>query len=317
MPLKGARPLRSTLKYLPNGSEDLFSQEPFAVARRVRPAGVRLVAMVALFVVVTAFAAGTRAVAGDNPVLSLLFGAVVVVLALLSYAAVVRALEQRPVSELDRTTAVSGLRTGTLVGLGLFSATLAVVALFGGYGTRGGTSVGGVVTYLGMMAGVAVTEELLFRGIVFRLLEELTGTRAALAVSALLFGALHLFNSGATVWGALAIAVEGGLLTGAAYVATRRLWLPIGVHFGWNFAESGLFGTTVSGNEDAPAGLVHGVLSGPDALTGGGFGPEAGLAALLVCAVPTVVFLRAAARRGHLLPRRRSTTAAPTTPPAP
>ncbi|MFD9434831.1 CPBP family intramembrane glutamic endopeptidase [Streptomyces sp. NPDC060002] len=315
MPLKSARPLKSTLKYMPNGSKDLFSQEPFVVSRRVRPAGVRLVAMVVLFVAVTALAAGARAVAGDNPVLSLLFGAAVVVLALTSYAAVVRALEQRPVSELDMTTAVSGLRTGTLVGLGLFIATIAVVALFGGYGTEGGVSVGGVLTYLGMMAGVAVVEELLFRGIVFRLLEELTGTRGALTISALLFGALHLLNTGATVWGALAIAVEGGLLTGAAYVATRSLWLPIGVHFGWNLAESGLFGTTVSGNEDAPAGLVHGVLSGPDALTGGAFGPEAGIAAILVCVVPTVVFLRAAGRRGNFRARRRS-TATPATPPA-
>ncbi|WP_078890186.1 CPBP family intramembrane glutamic endopeptidase [Streptomyces maremycinicus] len=316
MPLKGAGPLRNTREYLPNGSKDLFSQEPFVVSRRVRPAGVRLVAMVLVFVVVTALAAGARAVAGGNPVLSLLFGAVVAVLALMTYAAVVRLLEQRPVSELDPATAASGLRTGTLVGLGLFVATIAVIALLGGYGTEGGVVVGGVLTYLGMMAGVAVTEELLFRGIVFRLLEELTGTRGALAVSALLFGGLHLLNTGATVWGALAIAVEGGLLTGAAYVATRSLWLPIGVHFGWNFAESGLFGTTVSGNEDAPAGLVHGVLSGPDALTGGGFGPEAGIAAILVCAVPTVLFLRAAGRRGHLRPRRRS-TGTPASPTAP
>ncbi|WP_314221778.1 CPBP family intramembrane glutamic endopeptidase [Streptomyces zaehneri] len=309
MPLISARPLKSTLR-------ELFAQEPFAVARRVRPAGVRLVAMAVLFVAVTALAAGTRSAAGDNPLLSLLFGAAVVALALAGYAAAVRALEQRPVSELDPTKAASGLRTGTLVGLGLFTATLAIVALFGGYGTEGGVSVGGAVTVLGAMAGVAVTEELLFRGVVFRLLEELTGTRGALTISAVLFGALHLVNPDATVWGALAIAVEGGLMLGAAYAATRSLWLPIGLHLGWNFAESGIYGTTVSGNEDGPAGLLHGVLSGPDALTGGSFGPEAGIAAILVCAVPTVVFLRAAGRRGHLRPRRRS-TATPTSPTAP
>ncbi|MFD9321186.1 CPBP family intramembrane glutamic endopeptidase [Streptomyces sp. NPDC060053] len=305
MALNNARPLKSTLK-------DLFSQEPFVVSRRVRPAGVRLVAMVVLFVAVTSLAAGARAVAGDDPLLSLLFGAAVVALALTSYAAVVRALEQRPVSELDTTTAASGLRTGTLVGLGLFTATIAIVALFGGYGTKGGVSVGGAVTVFGTMAGVAVTEELLFRGVVFRLLEELTGTRGALTISALLFGVLHLVNPDATVWGALAIAVEGGLMLGAAYVATRSLWLPIGLHLGWNFAESGIYGTTVSGNEDAPAGLLQGVLSGPDALTGGSFGPEAGVAAILVCVVPTVVFLRAAGRRGGFRTRRRSTPTPPT-----
>lgn len=107
------------------------------------------------------------------------------------------------------------------------------------------------------------------------------------------------------MWGALAIAIEAGLMLGAAYAATRTLWLPIGLHFGWNFALSGIFGVTVSGNEDMPAGLLHGVLSGPEAITGGGFGPEAGIFAILVCVIPAVVFLRTAKRQGRLHPRRQ------------
>lgn len=282
-----------------------FSQSPFEPTRRVWAAGVRLGVMVVLFVLVTGVAAGMRAIAGDNPVLSLLFGAAAAVLALTVYAAAVRVLEQRPVAELDTTVARPGLRIGISVGLGLFVATFALIVLFGGYSTKGGVSVGGAVTILGMMAGTAVVEELLFRGVVFRLLEELTGTRGALAISGLLFGGLHLVNSGATVWGALAIAIEAGLMLGAAYAATRTLWLPIGLHFGWNFALSGIFGVTVSGNEDMPAGLLHGVLSGPEAITGGGFGPEAGIFAILVCVIPAVVFLRTAKRQGRLHPRRQ------------
>ncbi|BCL27958.1 lysostaphin resistance A-like protein [Streptomyces aurantiacus] len=282
-----------------------FSQSPFEATRRVWPTGVRLAALVVLFVLVMGLTTGMSGVAGDNPVLSLLFGAAAVVIALTVYAAAVRILEQRPVSELDLGAARSGLRVGVLVGLGLFGATLALVALFGGYGTKGGVSVGGAVTILGMMAGTAVVEELLFRGIVFRLVEDLAGTRGALVVSGLLFGALHLVNSGATVWGALAISVEAGLMLGAAYVATRTLWLPIGLHFGWNFALSGIFGVTVSGNEDLPDGLLHGVLSGPEAITGGSFGPEASIFAILVCVVPTVVFLRTAKRRGRLHTRHQ------------
>ncbi|MEU6033166.1 type II CAAX endopeptidase family protein [Streptomyces tauricus] len=282
-----------------------FSQSPFEPTRRVWPAGVRLAVMVVLFVLVTGLAAGMRSVAGENPVLSLLLGAVAAVLALTVYAAAVRFLEQRPATELDTTTAWSGLRVGVANGLGLFVVTLALIALFGGYGTEGGVSVGGALTVLGMMAGVAVVEELLFRGIIFRLVEELTGTRGAMVVSGVLFGGLHLVNSGATVWGALAIAVEAGLMLGAVYAATRTLWMPIGLHFGWNFALSGIFGVTVSGNEDQPTGLLHGVLSGPEAITGGGFGPEASVFAILVCTVPTVVFLRLAKRRGRLYTRQQ------------
>jgi membrane protease YdiL (CAAX protease family) len=284
--------------------EHQYTQSRFEPTRRVWPAGARLAVLVVLFVLVTGLAAGMRSVAGDNPVLSLLVGAVSVLIALTVYAAAVRFLEQRPATELD-TAAGSGLRVGVAVGLGLFAVTLALIALFGGYGTKGGVSVGGALTVLGMMAGVAVVEELLFRGIVFRLVEELTGTWGAMVISGLLFGGLHLANSDATVWGALAIAVEAGLMLGACYAATRTLWMPIGLHFGWNFALSGIFGVTVSGNDDMPAGLLHGVLSGPEAITGGGFGPEASVFAILVCAVPTVVFLRTARRRGRVFTRHQ------------
>lgn len=61
-----------------------------------------------------------------------------------------------------------------------------------------------------------------------------------------------------------------------AYTATRSLWLPIGLHFAWNFTESGVFGTAVSG-ADGEHGLLRTVLSGPEVLTGGTFGPEASL----------------------------------------
>ncbi|MFJ8939097.1 lysostaphin resistance A-like protein [Streptomyces sp. NPDC102365] len=293
--------------------EHQYAQSRFEPTRRVWPAGARLAVLVVLFVLVTGLAAGMRSVAGDNPVLSLLVGAVSVLIALTVYAAAVRFLEQRPATELDTAAAGSGLRVGAAVGLGLFAVTLALIALFGGYGTKGGVSVGGALTVLGMMAGVAVVEELLFRGIVFRLVEELTGTWGAMVISGLLFGGLHLANSDATVWGALAIAVEAGLMLGACYAATRTLWMPIGLHFGWNFALSGIFGVTVSGNDDMPAGLLHGVLSGPEAITGGGFGPEASVFAILVCAVPTVVFLRTARRRGRVFTRHQLRSAGTST----
>ncbi|MFG2480689.1 CPBP family intramembrane glutamic endopeptidase [Streptomyces fagopyri] len=287
----------------------LRSRTPFKNVRPPRSTGGRLVLMVALFVAATALAAGVRAVAGTNPFLAVIAGAVVALGALKLYVVVVRAVEERAVPELDAARAVSGLRTGTLVGFVLFTATIALIALFGGYGTKGGVSVSGAIAVLGTMAGVAVVEELLFRGIVFRLVEQLVGTRGVLAISGLLFGGLHLVNSGATVWGALAIAVEGGLMLGAAYAATRTLWLPIGLHFGWNFAESGIFGTTVSGNDGTPAGLFHGVLSGPAAVTGGTFGPEASIFAIVICTIPTVLFLRTAKHRGHLYTRSELKTA--------
>lgn len=166
---------------------------------------------------------------------------------------------------------------------------------FAGWG-----SFGGAVAALGLMSCVAVAEELVFRGALFRIVEEIAGTWGALVVSGVLFGVLHLVNPHATVWGAVSIAVEAGLLFGAVYAATRSLWLPIGLHLGWNFAEGGIFGTTVSGSAHGPASLLRATVSGPAALTGGEFGPEAGVVAILVCGVPAVLFLRLAAKRGRI-----------------
>jgi len=152
------------------------------------------------------------------------------------------------------------------------------------------------------MCTVAVTEEVLFRGVIFRLLERRGGTWIALAVSALLFGLVHLVNPGATIWGAVAIAIEAGLMLGAAYAVTGSLWLPIGLHLGWNVTIVAIFGTIPSGSHARDA-LVTATTDGPVWLTGGGFGPEASVIAVLVCSIATAALLVAARRRRRILGR--------------
>ncbi|MBF8184970.1 hypothetical protein ITP53_04310 [Nonomuraea sp. K274] len=78
------------------------------------------------------------------------------------------------------------------------------------------------------------------------------------------------------------------------------LWLPIGLHFAWNFTHAGVFGVMLSGSGTPPQGLLSVTLSGPAALTGGTFGPEASLLALLVCLAPTILLVRRAARTGQI-----------------
>ena len=99
-----------------------------------------------------------------------------------------------------------------------------------------------------------------------------------------------MLNPGATIRSSVAIALEAGVLLGAAYAATQRLWLPIGLHAGWNFTEGSLFGMTLSGNTMG-VGLLRGSLSGPQILTGGAFGPEASIVAVMVCLVAAMYFL--------------------------
>jgi membrane protease YdiL (CAAX protease family) len=247
---------------------------------------------------------GAAAVQG-NPWLTLLIGAATAVLAVLVYAWVVRRTERREPLEVSwdgGARAATG--RGLLIGLAMCGAVIANIALLGGYTVAGLGSVTGMVGLFGFMTAIAVTEELIFRGVLFRIVEQRTGTWIALLLSGVVFGLVHLPNPNATAWGAIAIAIEAGFMLAAAYAATRTLWLPIGLHFGWNFALAGIFAGEVSGNE-ATDGLLDATLSGPTLLAGGAFGPEASGFAVAAGALLTIVFLRLAHRRGRIVPRRR------------
>jgi uncharacterized protein len=249
---------------------------------------------------------GNQAVAAaqGNPWLSLGLGALTAVLGVLVYRWVVGRTELRPVTELARKGAVGEGARGILIGLALFGVVIVNIASAAEYKLDGLGSVTGAVTLFGVMTAAAVSEELLFRGILFRIIEERVGSWIALALTGLLFGLLHLVNPDATLWGAIAIAIEAGGMLAAAYVATRKLWLPIGLHFGWNFAESGIFSAGISGT-DTQQGLLDFEISGPQLITGGDFGPEGSVYSVVWGVLLTIVFMWLAHRRGHVVPRRR------------
>ena len=143
---------------------------------------------------------------------------------------------------------------------------------------------------------VGVGEEIIFRGIIFRQIDERWNTWTALIVSALLFGFIHLPNNGATWWSSLAIAIEAGLMLGAAYKWSGSLWLPIGIHWAWNFTQGNVYVAAVSGNV-AGGSLLEMQPAGPDIITGGPFGPEASIIAVILGTFFTLVFLANRYRR--------------------
>src|SRR6185437_4808442 len=195
------------------------------------------------------------------------------------YILLVRALERRRAVEVRPDAAAAA--TGALLGFGLFSSVFALLWLIGIAGWQGVSAHFDVVPALAGSILAAIGEELALRGGAFRILEDTFGTTAALVGSAALFGLLHAVNPGATAVSTAAIALEAGVLLGAAYALTRNLWLPIGIHFGWNFTEGGVFGTAVSGFA-GNNGVFSVTLAGPTLLSGGRFGPEASIVAVAV-----------------------------------
>ncbi|BCY11442.1 CPBP family intramembrane glutamic endopeptidase [Actinoplanes sp. L3-i22] len=258
-------------------------------------------------VVAVSFGAGQAVGLADGNVwLSLVVGVAAAAIAVLVYYAVVRATEKREVTEVAGRTAASGLLRGALLGIVLFAAVIGNIAVNGGYRITGlGADPVNAVGLAGFMAAAATTEELLFRGVLFRHLERVTGTWLALVLSACAFGGVHLLNQDATLWGALCVAIAGGGMLTAAYIAGRGLWLPIGLHFGWNWAQSAIFGAEVSGN-GAQQGLLASESAGNAWISGGRFGPEASVYTVAAGVLVTAAFLWLARRRGHLVPMRRA-----------
>lgn len=243
-----------------------------------------------------------------NPWLTLAVGVVAAALAIPVYRWVVRKTERREITELAWDGAGAKTGIGVLTGVVMFGFVIVNIAFLGYYHVDGIGTPSGAVGLFGFMAAAAVTEELLYRGVLFRIIEGWTGTWIALALTSVVFGASHLFNPHASLWGAISIAIAAGLMLGAAYVATRNLWVPIGIHFGWNFAAAAIFSTEVSGN-GTPQGILDAATSGPVAVSGGDFGPEASVYTPVAGLILTAFFLWLAKRRGNLVPMRRSARA--------
>jgi len=112
---------------------------------------------------------------------------------------------------------------------------------------------------------------------------------------------MDTFNPAATLFAALAIASEAGIMLGAAYMLTRRLWLAVGLHGGWNFTQGWVWSIPVSGHEEG-AGLFLTARQGPDWLTGGAFGLEASAVTLVAATTAGLVMTGLVVRRGHWVP---------------
>jgi len=180
--------------------------------------------------------------------------------------------------------------SGIGVGVAAVSGVVGIVALAGRVQFAYiGVHPAAILLSLWALVAAAMVEEITFRGYPLHRLMEALGTPAAVIATSCLFGMAHLRNPHASMWGALNTA-EIGLLLAIAYVRTRSLWLPWGIHFGWNLALGMGYGLVVSGYSDFSA-VVVGKTQGPRWLTGGEYGIEASATATVVILLIIMVLL--------------------------
>jgi membrane protease YdiL (CAAX protease family) len=235
------------------------------------------------------------------PLFSALIQIVLGLSAIALYLAYGKFVERREVTELSTPGLVREWAIGALLGAGLYTACAVSLMLLGYYKIEGFNPVVFLLPNIAMAIKSGIFEELLFRGILHKSVEDMFGSWAGIAASSLVFGLLHLLNPAATLGGAIYISIEAGLLLSAAYMVTRRLWICMGLHMGWNYFQSAVFSGVVSGSVTEP-GLLKATIEGPEWLTGGTFGMEQSIFALVYCTSAGVILLLIAIRRGHLMP---------------
>ena len=219
-----------------------------------------------------------------------------VLVAYLTNWAYVRVVEKRSVTELSGVGGPSELGIGALVGLGMVTAIVGTLWLLGYYQITGVNAWPVAFVLLANDGAGAFVEEIILRGIIFRITEEKLGTWIALGISVVLFSLLHLTSPGATVMSTVVVGLEAGVSLSAAYVLTRRLWLAIGIHFAWDFSQDAIFGVA-----SGVKGLVRTELKGPELLTGRISGIEGSVLALLACLALGAYLLLRARRKGNFV----------------
>ncbi|HVZ44522.1 MAG TPA: type II CAAX endopeptidase family protein [Ramlibacter sp.] len=261
----------------------------------------RVLVFVAMFLSIAAVVALLAVMAGwtrrDHPGLREMTEVLLRILpAIGAYLLLVLGIEKRRPEELDPVTALPHAAIGFVFG-GLFvGCVIGVLWIAGSYHVAGfGSDVHWAMGFVASGVAPAVSEEIVFRGVMFRIAEERWGLWRALALSAAFFGIVHIGNEGATLWSSAAIAIEAGVLLGLVYHVTRSLPVCMGLHCGWNFFEGTVFGSSVSGLADGDYSWLRAQFTGPDWLTGGRFGIEASavmVAVSLVCSAALVAAMR-------------------------
>ena len=225
-----------------------------------------------------------------------------------AYIFLFRAFDRRPIHELSGALFITNGVIGFLTGIILQSLFILIVYLGGTFLVVNVNPISVLVSPFAFALTAGFVAEIIMIGIVFRLLEQQTGTVTALLIFIILFAVLHINAKGATVLSVGATAMQAGFMLPAAYVFSRNLWLPVFIHLGWDFAEPGIFGG-INPSSSLTQGLLTSKISGNSLLSGGETGPQDSLSSLLLCLLLGLVFLLLAKRKSNLIKLHSGATA--------
>ena len=210
-----------------------------------------------------------------------------------------KVVEQRKALELSFHKFYIEFGVGALTAFLVVSFIVAMLALSGCYRIEGLNSFSNVSFMFVQQMRVGFVEELIFRVILFKLVEEFAGSWIAICVQGVLFGFGHIANPNATIFTSLALIIFFSILFGAGYMITRRIWFIMGIHWSWNFFQAGIFGMPNSGVTQPS--LISPVITGPAWLTGGAWGIEASVLTFILLFILGLFLLKKAVDRKQVV----------------
>ncbi len=212
--------------------------------------------------------------------------------------------DQSPIAAMGlprRSGWIREILLGIVIGASMVSLAVVSIVSFGhitlAVHLNAATLLTGAVVFVLLLVG-AMFEELMFRGYPFQRLIDALGPVAAILAMSAVFAGMHLFNPHAGGLWSLGFlnTILVGVLFSIAYIRSRALWLPFGIHFGWNFALGMVYGLPVSGLHRFSV-IVSGSALGSPLLTGGAYGVEASLTGAVVVVLGVLIMLVATRNR--------------------
>lgn len=234
---------------------------------------------------------------GMTPVM--LYSTAMPILALILY---VRFVEKRSVRSMGfiKEKAVPDYLIGMAAAVAMFSAGVGICVAAGAMTFDGYVLNGQYALLAAFFVGFLIqgmSEEVVCRGFMLTSVGSKSGALIGMLVNSLLFGLLHLGNSGVTVFSLVNIVLFGVLMS-VIVLKRNSIWLAAALHSIWNFVQGNFFGILVSGIDAGPSVFRCTPVEGMDWLSGGSFGMEGGAATTIVLAVAITVALLMKPREG-------------------
>ena len=190
------------------------------------------------------------------------------------------------------------LSGGFIIGFLILSFVILILYSFGYYEIIQFSGFSYFLAPFSFLVIAALIEEILFRAILYRILENWIGTYIALGVISVVFELPHIFNDNVTLLSVI-LGLLFGFAHGIMFTYTKRIWLPFAFHLGWNLAQP-FYGSSLSGIDDIGS-VIEAKFSGPKLITGSVYGIEDSILSIVLLLIVCIIFLRLSIKENKIV----------------